>query len=471
MATQTEIPVVTPPAQIVGNAFVEQYYHILHQSPELVYRFYQDLSVLSRPDSNGVITSATTMQGINEKILSLNYKDFTAEIKTADAQQSLGDGVVVLVTGYLTGSDSVRKKFAQTFFLAPQEKGFYVLNDVFRYVEDEDKAEPVLAPVDENNENNTENVHSVLQTRELEQPSHVVNLPEQGHELSNEEDLSNEPEVCDPSDVEDGSIPEEEVVDPPLPHLDQSENVTTASVPLPPASQDDEPKKSYASILKAMRTNPPPSPARAPASNVKVKRPSINQEANGSPKPTPVSEVLASNNEAVPEKNDVNEEAEGYSIYVRNLPQSATAEQVEEAFTKFGPIKQGGVQVRSNKQGFCFGFVEFESLSSVKSAIEASPLLVGNRKTVIEEKRTSARGAANPNNGRGRYPSSRGGFRSESFRGRGNFGGGRGYGRNDFRGSGEFSGRPRGSGGRGPEGYQRVDQNGTANGARQTAQK
>jgi hypothetical protein len=47
---------------MVGNAFVEQYYHILHQSPELVYRFYQESSVISRPDSNGVMTSATTMK-------------------------------------------------------------------------------------------------------------------------------------------------------------------------------------------------------------------------------------------------------------------------------------------------------------------------------------------------------------------------------------------------------------------------
>lgn len=55
-------PVSLPSAQVVGNAFVEQYYHILHNSPELVYRFYQDASVLSRPDSNGVMTSVTTME-------------------------------------------------------------------------------------------------------------------------------------------------------------------------------------------------------------------------------------------------------------------------------------------------------------------------------------------------------------------------------------------------------------------------
>lgn len=61
--------------------------------------------------------------------------------------------------------------------------------------------------------------------------------------------------------------------------------------------------------------------------------------------------------------------------------------------------------------------------------------------------------------GRGRYPSGRGGFRSESFRGRGKFGGGRGYGRNEFRNQGEFSGRPKSS--------QRPSQNGGGRGGRQ----
>ncbi|XP_074277827.1 nuclear transport factor 2-like [Silene latifolia] len=456
MAMQAESPADIPAAQIVGNAFVEQYYHILHQSPELVYRFYQDSSVLTRPDSNGVITTATTMQGINEKILSLNYKDTIAEIKTADAQESLGDGVVVLVTGYLTGSDNIKKKFAQSFFLAPQEKGFYVLNDVFRFVEDEDTKEAVSAPADDT----IEIVQPTIQTPEPEQPSHAADLPEHVQETLTEEDLNNEPEVCDPVDIEDRSIHEEEVVEPQPTHLDQTEDVTVTLVPS--ASQEDEPKRSYAAILKAMRTNPSPTPIRAPAKNANVKRPSSNQETSGYVKPTPVSEAPASKSEARPEKIDVLEE--GYSIYVRNLPQTATSAEVEEVFAKFGPIKQGGVQVRSNKQGFCFGFVEFEAADSMNSAIEASPILIGGRKATIEEKRTTSRGPASPNNGRGRYPSSRGGFRNESFRGRGNFSGGRGYGRSDFRGSGEFSGRPRGPAGKGSEGYQRVDQNGTRQG-------
>lgn len=51
-----------PSAQVVGNAFVDQYYHILHQSPGLVHRFYHDSSLLSRPDAEGVMTTVTTMQ-------------------------------------------------------------------------------------------------------------------------------------------------------------------------------------------------------------------------------------------------------------------------------------------------------------------------------------------------------------------------------------------------------------------------
>ena len=40
------------------------------------------------------------------------------------------------MTGYLTGKDSLRHKFTQSFFLEPQDKGYFVLNDVFRYVDD-----------------------------------------------------------------------------------------------------------------------------------------------------------------------------------------------------------------------------------------------------------------------------------------------------------------------------------------------
>uniref|UniRef100_A0A1S3XGC9 G3BP-like protein n=1 Tax=Nicotiana tabacum TaxID=4097 RepID=A0A1S3XGC9_TOBAC len=120
-------------AQVVANAFVQQYYHILHHSPGLVFRFYQETSKLGRPEDHGSMTITTTMQAINDKILSLNYGDFKAEIISVDAQESYNGGVHVLVTGLLAGNDNMVRNFSQTFFLAPQDRGYFVLNDMFRY--------------------------------------------------------------------------------------------------------------------------------------------------------------------------------------------------------------------------------------------------------------------------------------------------------------------------------------------------
>ncbi|PIN16186.1 Nuclear transport factor 2 [Handroanthus impetiginosus] len=122
-------------AQIVGNAFVEQYYHILHHSPRQAYRFYHDISKLGRPEEDGSMGITTTMDAIDKKIVSLNYEDFRAEIKSMDAQESFNGGVQVLVTGNLTGKDNTVRNFVQAFFLAPQDRGYFVLNDMFRYVD------------------------------------------------------------------------------------------------------------------------------------------------------------------------------------------------------------------------------------------------------------------------------------------------------------------------------------------------
>lgn len=78
-----------------------------------------------------------------------DYSEFKAEIKTVDSQDSLGGGVLVLVTGSLSTKLNGRRDFVQSFFLAPQEKGYFVLNDIFRYLDDEVqhlKSAPVSMP-------------------------------------------------------------------------------------------------------------------------------------------------------------------------------------------------------------------------------------------------------------------------------------------------------------------------------------
>ncbi|KAE8685848.1 Nuclear transport factor 2 family protein with RNA binding domain [Hibiscus syriacus] len=444
MESTQQVPagITAPAPDVVGNAFVHQYYLILHQSPELVHRFYHDSSKLGRPEENGIMSITTTMQAINEKILALEYGEFKAEITSVDAQDSHSGGVLVLVTGYLTLKDKVGRKFTQTFFLAPQDKGYFVLNDMFRYVDD--------GIQESGSQDIVNNIETSLAPEQDSSPA-LENQIEQMEPFPEEANG----QVCNPSEDGAGSNEEEgapvvEVVDE---VLDDSQMVADSNSKI-----KEVPKKSYASILKVMKENaiPVSIPTHSP---VKSSAKSHQQPRSAAPPSAPAtaSDSQVSSNNVVENGNNQDVEAEGPSIYIKGLPLNATPNMLENEFKKFGPIKSGGIQVRSQK-GFCFGFVEFEMASSVQSAIEASPINIGGRKAVVEEKRSTSRG------NRGRSSSVSGvGYRNEGARGRGNYSGGRGYGR------GEFGNRSNNRGGyfnRGGDGYQSGEHVGNSNGGR-----
>lgn len=76
-----------------------------------------------------------SLQQIHSIIMSLN---FTAiEIKTINSLDSWNGGILVMVSGSVKTKDySARRSFVQTFLLAPQEKGYFVLNDIFQYLDE-----------------------------------------------------------------------------------------------------------------------------------------------------------------------------------------------------------------------------------------------------------------------------------------------------------------------------------------------
>ncbi|KAJ0988906.1 hypothetical protein J5N97_007262 [Dioscorea zingiberensis] len=453
MASQSAAPAGSPPSpQVVGNAFVQQYYHILHQSPELVYRFYQDGSKLGRPEPHGAMSCITTMDAINEKIQSMDYGEYRAEIKTVDSQDSLNGGVLVLVTGYLTGKDNVKRDFTQSFFLATQDKGYFVLNDIFRYVDEVDGANDLQGS--QNIANGTGSLHSDEKESLMPQEESVT-----GDAVSplEEEEVVDEAEVYNPLDNEGSWVEEEPPVDDVIdegPNNSQIEVMDTSHATF----QEEVPKKSYASIVKV------PASLTAPTPTLRQPPPSMERQPTPIPTPPPSVEITTAGSNTTETSSNQEAEADGHSIYIKSLPLNATNAQLEEEFKKFGPIKLNGIQVRSHKQqGFCFGFVEFEVASAVQRAIEASPITIGGRLAYVEEKRPTGSRVG----GRGRFaPGRGGGFRNEGMRGRGSYGGGRGYGRGDYNNRTDYGGRGGGRGvssGRGGEvGYQRVDHMGSS---------
>ncbi|CAA6662940.1 unnamed protein product [Spirodela intermedia] len=342
MASQNGHLASLPAAHVIGKAFVEQYYNILRLSPEMVHKFYQDVSLLGRPDLEGTMSSVTTMQGINEKIMSLKYGEYNFEIETVDAQHSFKEGVIVLVTGCLTGKANIQKKFTQSFFLAPQDNGgYFVLNDVFRYVSKSQAKE---------DNNMAENATHDFATNTRASPDPVSTIP-------SSEDIEN----AEVNQLENlGSVVEEDLGD----ILAQpSEQDVSPVYEVTTTVQEDGPKKSYASIVKVMKGSTPA--VYVPTTKAKVAPIKTEKQVRvAAPVPTVESESPSKND--LQQETSNSQEEEGHAVYARNLPLNATPAQVEEEFKKFGTIKPGGVQVRNHRQyGYCFGFVEFESESSI----------------------------------------------------------------------------------------------------------
>ncbi|CAH8358119.1 unnamed protein product [Eruca vesicaria subsp. sativa] len=431
-----------PGAMQVGSYFVGQYYQVLQKQPDRIHQFYSESSKAIRVDGDSSET-ADTLLNIHNMVMSLN---FTAiEVKTINSVESWEGGVLVAVSGSVkTKEFSNRRSFMQTFFLAPQEKGYFVLNDIFQFIDEGTVSyhQPSYLSESKGDEAqfNPPNPHPEepqVPDYALEQEAReYVNAVQIKDDLVDEYSLQEDQHREDYEDeVEVDETPREEVV--------------VDVVHEPRAAPPEEPvgeksKMSYASILRVAK--------EAAAVPVVSTQPSYNknsQETNEWDQPqvaAPLAPAQQSNASSAyvsdygAEAENEFEDSEMKSVYVRNLPSDISASEIEEEFKNFGKIKPDGVFLRTRKDvvGVCYAFVEFEDMTSVENAIKASPIYFGGRQVYIEGRRPNpagVRGARRGGRGRGGYPTEapRGRFGSSRVSGRGNQDGGGDY-------------RPRGNG-------------------------
>jgi hypothetical protein len=100
-----------------------------------------ELSSTIFPFFCALISSLDYSKEINDKIMSLGFEDCKVYISNVDCQTSAEGGIMVQVIGELSNRGGRWRKFVQTFFLAEQHAGFFVLNDVRRFIKDENDEE------------------------------------------------------------------------------------------------------------------------------------------------------------------------------------------------------------------------------------------------------------------------------------------------------------------------------------------
>jgi hypothetical protein len=89
------------------------------------------------PRIPSVLSDPSYRQEIHNKILSIGFNDCKVFINSVDAQSSANGGIIIQVIGEMSNNAEAWRKFAQTFFLAEQPNGYFVLNDIFRFLKEE----------------------------------------------------------------------------------------------------------------------------------------------------------------------------------------------------------------------------------------------------------------------------------------------------------------------------------------------
>ncbi|XP_020550128.1 ras GTPase-activating protein-binding protein 1 isoform X2 [Sesamum indicum] len=404
----------------VGSYFVQQYYQVFQQQRDYVHHFYNESSSMVRVDRE-ISESASDMVKIHQLLMSLNFTGI--EIKTINSLESWNGGVLVVVTGSVKSRDyNGWRKFVQTFFLAPQEKGYFVLNDMFHFVDEEvvhQTSAPVAAQEQSVDYEPTVSTHlpdPAVSDYGLEDEAaeYVSSVHIEGdetvqeytfqehHQQEPEPELEPEPEPEPELEPEVDTLEEETPFEESSPLL-QSTVTTVQESQLSMAEPVGEPEKlTYASILRA-KGKSTPSISSQPAYTQR-RPPTADWNHVSQPSPKQSTPILSSPAVEAVEEALPSQEGESKSVYVRNLPSTVTSLDILQEFKNFGKIKQDGVFLRNRDTGVCYAFVEFEDVQSVQNAIKASPIQLAGRKVYIEERRpnsTSSRGGRSGGRGRG----------------------------------------------------------------------
>ncbi|EOO04442.1 putative ntf2 and rrm domain-containing protein [Phaeoacremonium minimum UCRPA7] len=465
----------------VGWYFVEQYYTTLSKSPEKLHLFYGKRSQFVYGLEAEVANVSVGRQAIQDRIKQLDFQDCKVRISNVDSQASF-DNIVIQVIGETSNKSGEPKKFVQTFVLAQQPSGYFVLNDILRYVNEENDEEPIDpvaqdAPVAESEiaEKAPVSIEAEapkIEETEQEKPLDPTVVDKKLEEVTKEappsftaetpaepaaaaEEPSSKPAAVDPEKAVQ-EVAEEDTKKPETPK-DPSPTPVVTRPPAPAATEPEKPKEPAKPMTWASRAAAAAGTPRAIVPLPKTATPPAQPKPATPTAATPQTSAPAQPTESTPpsSKESAGEwqtagadskrqnrpqsisapppEKEGTMGYVKYVTEKVKADDLKAALASYGEL----IYFDINRSKNC-AFVEFATTAGYQAAAAASPHVVNGENIVVEPRRpkASAYGGANYNSGRGSI---------SGGRGRGGFEGGRSGSQGGGRGG--FTGQNRGRGG------------------------
>ncbi|KAK4455938.1 putative ntf2 and rrm domain-containing protein [Podospora aff. communis PSN243] len=479
------------PKDEVGWYFVEQYYTTMSKSPEKLHLFYNKHSQFIYGQEAVVVPVQVGRQNIQKRIQELEFENCKVRISNVDSQGS-EDHIVIQVIGETSNKAELPKKFVQTFVLAQQPSGYFVLNDILRYIRDEAEEEteepgvpPTVPAVVETEEQVEEeapvreepptkeagpgeldaafnqkleevNAAAALETStSVAESTAAESVGEAQEPVEEKAEPIPEPEKVIEEIAEEEAKKPEEPKDPnPTPAV-QAARPPVAPVVAEPEKPKERPKQMTWASRAAAAAGPPrpvvpktstppvptqtrapvpiPAPTHAPAPPTQTAEPTPNSTTAAKDQSSEwqtAETKRQSRPQSMPAAPTENERA---SAYIKYVTDKVRDDDLRNALTAFGELTYFDINRAKN----C-AFVEFKTQAGYNAAMNANPHTVNGENITVEPRRPKANAYGGSN-----YSSTRGG--GVPGRGRGGYepqrSGSQGAGR------GGFTGQSRGRGG------------------------
>ncbi|KAG0170631.1 hypothetical protein DFQ28_000156 [Apophysomyces sp. BC1034] len=433
-------------SQDVGLIFVREYYTFLNRKPYRLHAFYNNDSYFIRGDEGETQQTYHGQAEISKKIEELHFEDCKVLVTQVDSQMSANNGIIIQVMGEMCNKNGPSQKFCQTFFLAPQPNGYYVLNDIFRFMKDDVDID--YYGCDEEDDEEEQRQQQLEDELEIPQPEKAMELaimpisePIETVELD-----STAATVASTPVVEPAVVAQEEPAKTERVEAEAQEQIEKAVVPLVTEEKpavNGVPKEAEASgatkeefvleenILeqprqphlkhseKTARTNAPKTWANLAANDsskwgaqaaetkgavaaapVQSKAPAPlavqpTQPQQPQPQPQQPQTQPQTQQHQAPQQHQQQSHGHGHGhnnreqrreetnqIFVKNVTSAITEEQLREAFSKFGPIKVMNIAPQRN----C-AFLDFTSPEAAQKALNQHKVPVGSGVVVLAEER------------------------------------------------------------------------------------
>ncbi|KAK3812315.1 MAG: hypothetical protein J3Q66DRAFT_404123 [Benniella sp.] len=456
----TETPSASVDLKEIGLIFVHEYYTIVNQDPTRLHCFYDKNSIMSHGTEGRDATYCEGRQAseIHSHIVDLGYEDCRVLVRSVDSHKSLNGGIMIQVLGEMSnqGGRGPSQRFAQTFFLAEQPNGYYVLNDIFRYLNDyndEVEAEAEHDPTEDVEAlavvppEPAAPVEEVVPVVEAEIPVEEVTIipapvevpePVQPVEAPAAEEEKAAPETKEVVEEKKAPVEEKKPVEK---KYENKRHDKKSKSDRKESKKDDNKEAKEAKKEAAKHAEPAEKPKSEPVDtnettfvNDAPAAPIVTPSAPVAPaepaKPKTWANMAASNSagwgvHAAPVKGESiivlapsptpspkpqapqanvsrtrpqsqgqrsNGREDVLGIYVKNVTERMTLEHLREAFGKFGAVKNVEFTPRNRN---C-AYVDFETADAVQAALKQSKVEVGSEVVSAEERRPAAPSGGRP---------------------------------------------------------------------------